>query len=358
MEKEHLILVVDDDLINLKRAQGILGDSYRIASARSGMQALAYLEKNTPRLILLDINMPGMDGFETLGKIRAMEDEHKRRIPVIFLTADTDAETETKCFEAGAADFVGKPFVAKVLISRVKRAVEIESYRLHLEEMVQEQARTITRIQDDIITGLANFIECRDGSTGTHVKNTQKYVALLTQEARKRGLFPEILTKEYEENTIKAAVLHDVGKIKISDVILQKPGRLDEEEYERMKLHAVYGGEIVEQIIADVEDPVYIKIAKEIARFHHERYDGKGYPDGLVGTDIPLCARIMALADVYDALATERCYKKPIRPLKKVFDIIEEGGGTQFDPVLTEVFLQLRPEIEQVMLENGEDIDG
>lgn len=357
MEKQHLILVIDDDLINLKRAQGILGGSYRIASAKTGMQALSYLEKNTPRLILLDINMPGMDGFEIFRRIRAMKDERKKRIPVIFLTVDTDAETETKCFEAGAADFVGKPFVAKVLISRVRRALEMELYHLHLEEMVQEQAKTITRIQDDIITGLANIIECRDGSTGMHVKKTQKYVELLTHETRRRGLFPEILTPEYETNTIKAAVLHDVGKIKISDAILQKPVRLDEKEYAQMKRHSIYGGEIVEQIIADVEDPVYIKIAKEIARFHHERYDGAGYPDGLSGTDIPLCARIMALADVYDALASERCYKKPIRPLSKVFDIIREGAGTQFDPVLTEVFLSLRPEIEQVMRENGEEID-
>ena len=205
-------------------------------------------------------------------------------------------------------DFVAKPFVPQVLVSRVRRILDNRKYQEHLEDMVSTQVDTITQMQDAVIMGIANLIESRDDSTGLHVKNTQKYVRILTKELRARKMYADILDYDYEVNTIKASVLHDIGKIKIPDAILQKPARLTEEEYEIMKKHAIYGDEIVEKIIGNVEHEKYVDIARKIARHHHERWDGTGYPDGLAGEDIPLCARIMSIADVFDALYQKRCY--------------------------------------------------
>ena len=351
-----VILVVDDDSANLMLAQRILGGEFRIAAANSGEAALRYLEQKSPDVILLDIKMPDMDGFETMEKIK--ENEEKAMIPVIFLTADKSVETETKCFQAGAFDFVGKPFVPDILLSRVKRAMELEKYHNSLTELVREQAEQLTErtkriseIQEHIIIGLANLIESRDGSTGKHVKNTQAYVGLIANGLRNRGYFPEILDDEYIQNITKAAPLHDIGKIKIPDNILQKPGRLTEEEYAVMKMHTEYSAELIQDIICDVEDENYIKILNDIAMYHHERWDGKGYPRGLAGEEIPLCARIMAVADVFDAMYEERCYKPPERPLQKVLDVLTEGRGTQFDAVVVDIFISLRSELLQIITE-------
>lgn len=338
-----IILVVDDDSANLMLAQKILGGEYRIAAANSGPAALKYLGKNRPDVILLDINMPEMDGFETMEQLKTMKDINT--IPVIFLTADKSTETETKCFQVGAFDFVGKPFVPDILKSRVKRALELEQYHNSLETLVKEQAeqlmersKRIGEIQENVIIGLANLIESRDGSTGKHVKNTQGYVELIVEELSGKGLFSDILDEEYMQNTCKAAPLHDIGKIKIPDSILQKPGRLTPEEFETMKKHTVYSTDVIKGIIGDVENEEYVRVASDIAMYHHERWDGTGYPAGLKGEEIPLCARIMAVADVFDALYEERCYKQPVRPMEKVLGILEEGKGTQFDPVIVEVF--------------------
>ena len=350
----QVILVVDDDTSNLALAQKILGKEYRIAAANSGKVALKYLENNCPDLILLDINMPEMDGFQVLEEVQRME--RFSHVPVIFLTADNDPETETRCFATGAVDFVAKPFIPDVLMSRVKKTLELEIYRANLEHMVEEQTRIITartrrisQIQDQVIMGMATLIETRDNSTGKHVKNTMTYVKMIASELKARNIYSDILTEDYIMNVYKAAPLHDVGKIKISDAILRKPGRLTEEEYNAMKLHTVYGREIINEIIGGVEDPAYVKIAEDIAMYHHERWDGTGYPIGLKGEDIPLCARIMALADVFDALYEERCYKEPIRPVYKIMQTLKEGRGTQFDPLITDVFTSLEQEIKDLL---------
>lgn len=353
---EHVILVVDDDKNNLMLAQKIFGKKYRIAAATSGMAAFKYLEKKIPDLILLDINMPGMDGFEVMERLQ--NDEIYKQIPVIFLTADDDSETETRCFRAGAHDFVRKPFVADVALSRINRILELEDYHKRLEVMVAEQAEEIERnsqkissMQEQVIIGMANLIELRDDSTGMHVKNTKKYVGMIAGKMKEEHLYADILTESYIKNMCKAAPLHDIGKIRISDLILQKPGKLTEEEFNDMKKHTVYGSDIIHEIMGGLEDDEYIKIAADIARYHHERWDGTGYPEGLSGQDIPLCARIMAFADVFDALYAERCYKKPVRPVSKVLGIIEEGRGTQFDPEITSVFLSLKEDLKR---ETGE----
>lgn len=351
---KNIILVVDDDKSNLALAQKILLPQYRIAASNSGAAALKYLEHNHPDLILLDINMPDMDGFEVMEKLR--EKEETASIPVIFLTADNLAETEIKCFRMGAMDFVTKPFVPDILLSRVDKTIELDQYRHNLEKMVKEQAdrltentRRISMIQDSVIVGMANLIESRDGSTGKHVKNTQMYVRMIADELYRRKLFVVELTPEYIEDLCKAAPLHDVGKIKVPDAILQKPGKLTPEEFDTMKLHTTYSRKIIQTIIGDVEDEHYVRIVEDIAMYHHERWDGTGYPAGLAGDSIPLAARIMAVADVFDALYEERCYKPPIRPIERIMQIMSEGKGTQFDPVIVDIFMEMLPGLKEVL---------
>ncbi len=351
---KNVILVVDDDKTNLIRAQKLLTPQYRIAACNSGNAALKYLEEHRPDLILLDINMPETDGFAVMEKLRS--GEKTENIPVIFLTADNLAETEVKCFRMGAMDYVTKPFVPDILLSRVAKTIELDQYRHNLEQMVKEQAEKITEdtrrlnmIQDSVIVGMANLIESRDGSTGKHVKNTQMYVRMIAEELRKRNLFTEELTEEYIEDLCKAAPLHDVGKIKVPDAILQKPGKLTPEEFEEMKLHTTYSRKIIKTIIGDIEDEHYVGIVEDIAMYHHERWDGTGYPAGLTGDGIPLSARIMAVADVFDALYEERCYKPPIRPIERIVQIMSEGRGTQFDPVILDVFTEMLPMFREVL---------
>ncbi|MCM1266588.1 MAG: response regulator [Bacteroidales bacterium] len=351
---KNIILVVDDDKTNLALAQKILGTQYRIAASPSGAAALKYLESNRPDLILLDINMPEMDGFEVMECLRS--NIATELIPVIFLTADNLAETEIKCFQMGAMDFVTKPFVPDILLSRVSKTIELDQYRHNLETMVNTQAQKITedamrlgRIQDSVIVGMANLIESRDGSTGKHVKNTQTYVRMIANELLSRGLFPEELNASYIEDLCKAAPLHDVGKIKVPDAILQKPGKLTPEEFETMKLHTTHSRKIIQTIIGDIEDEHYVRLVGDIALYHHERWDGTGYPAGLTGNNIPLSARIMSVADVFDALYEERCYKPPIRPIERIMQIMSEGRGTQFDPVIIDVFVDMLPQLKELL---------
>ena len=342
----RIILVVDDDTTSLKLAQKILEQDYRVATVNKGELVFAYLKHNRPDLILLDLNMPEVDGFEVMSRLQS--EPSYAEIPVIFLTANQDSEIEAKCLESGAIDFVSKPFVPLVLKGRVKRVMELFSYRRELETMVQEQTEIIvnqteqiTHIQNAVIIGMANLIEERDDSTGRHVKNTQKYVELLCNELKRRRMFEGQLTDEYIAKTVKSTPLHDIGKIRIPDAILQKPGKLTEEEFAVIKNHARYGAEIIEDILGAVEDPDYLKVAREIALYHHERWDGTGYPEHLKGEQIPLCARIMSIADVFDALYEERVYKKGIRPVRVALNVIEDGKGSQFDPEIASVFIEL-----------------
>lgn len=347
---DRIVLVVDDDPTSLKRATSIMEKDYRVAAAISGKMAFKYLEKNTPDLILLDLNMPDMDGFEVMKKLR--EDPEHAKIPVIFLAAAQTPESEAQCLEAGAVDFVNKPFIPPVLKSRVKRIMELYEYRDNLEKMVEDQGeeiiehtKKISEIQDSVIMGMANLIEERDNSTGHHVKNTQAYVRIICEGLYERGVYKETLTEEYRTNLIKTAPLHDVGKIKITDAILQKTGKLSEDEFRIMQNHTRFGADILEDILGGVEDESYLNMARDIALYHHERWDGNGYPEGLKGEDIPLCARIMAIADVFDALHEDRVYHRGINSIDKVLSIMEESSGTQFDPNIISVFLTLKDEI-------------
>ncbi len=341
---KKVILVVDDDRTNLVMAERLLSNEYSIVSVTSGEQALKFLTKRKPDLILLDINMPEMDGFEVMRNIKGNEEWEK--IPVIFLTADRDAETE--CLAMGAVDFVGKPFEPEIMRNRIRRTLEIEEYRKDLEGVVRRQTARIEKIQREIIISLANMIESRDGSTGQHVKRTSRYVEMIIEQLNKRELFAGRIDEAFIYNLVKAAPMHDIGKIKIPDQVLQKPGKLTEEEFEIMKQHSPEGGKIIHMIMEKIEEKDYIEVAYNVATFHHEKWNGRGYPDGLAGEAIPLEARIMAVADVFDALVSKRCYKDAMS-LDKAFDIIEESKGEHFDPQIAQLFLDLRPQIEEYL---------
>ena len=341
MNESRKILIVDDNSVNLKMAEQVLQEFSKPVPVTSGREALKFLEKNIPDLILLDISMPDMDGFQVMEKIK--ENPKTASVMVIFLTAKDDTDTEVKCLELGAMDFVRKPFVPKVLENRVKHALEILDYRRNLE---RDKTRKIETIQREVIMSIANLIENRDGTTGQHVKRTSRYVTQLVTLIREKGLYPDI-SEEYYYNIIKAAPLHDIGKIAIPDAILQKGSQLTPEEAEKMKEHTVIGGDIIMSNFSGIEDPDYVKVAANVARYHHERWDGSGYPQGLKGKEIPLEARIMAIADVFDALISERCYKEAFT-LDGAFEIMKESAGKQFDPELLDLFFSEPEQIERL----------
>ena len=240
------------------------------------------------------------------------------------------------------------------LIYCLKVTTQLDNHKQQLEievdkktKELREKSEKMIALQNDIIIGVANIIENRDGDTGEHVKRTSQYVEILANEAMKRGLYPKILTQHYVELLIKAAPMHDIGKIAVPDSILQKPGRLTNEEFEVIKNHAPEGGRIIKEVMGKIEEKEYVDIAYDVATSHHEKWNGAGYPHGLAGENIPLCARIMALADVFDALVSKRCYKEPMS-YDKAFGLIEEEKGTHFDPELAQIFIELREEIEKI----------
>lgn len=345
---KRTILVVDDDRLNLMVAQKLLAENYHVAAVNSGELALRYLGKNHPDLVLLDIQMPDMDGFEVMRKIQ--DDEHWRKIPVIFLTADRTAETEEECFKLGAVDYIGKPFVPSIMLQRIHRTIELEDYRRSLEHMVEQQLQRITQLQQDIIFSMANLIESRDGTTGEHVKRTSGYVNLLVEKMQEQGLYKEMLTSDYVDYLRKASPLHDIGKIAIPDAVLQKPGKLTQEEYEMIKIHAKEGGRLIRENMSRIAEQEFVEIACDMAACHHEKWAGNGYPKGLKGQEIPLAARILAIADVFDALVSERQYKKGM-PLEEAFAIMEYERGRSFEPELLDVFLAAEDELRRLMAE-------
>ncbi|EKQ53412.1 MULTISPECIES: HD domain-containing phosphohydrolase [unclassified Clostridium] len=331
---EH-ILIVDDNVTNLKFAEQSLKPHYKVTLLTSAVQTMKFLLKNTPDLILLDIKMPGINGYEILNTIKSID--RLSKIPVIFLTAVNDTESELKCLKLGAVDFIGKPFIPELMLSRIKIHLELASYRKNLETLVREKTETIENLQDSMVIGLAELVECRDGETGGHIKRTAKYLEILVYAMSEADLYSDILTDEYIRNIIRSAPLHDIGKIGISDSILLKQGNYDEAERDYMKQHTTLGGMALQKLIDATDDESFLYVAKDMALCHHEKWDGTGYPSGLSKYSIPLCARIMAIADVYDALTSERPYKKPFTH-EKAAEIIIDSAGTHFEPCIVDVF--------------------
>ena len=331
------IFVVDDNNTNLSLAEKALQEQYRVITLPSAEKMFKFLEKTTPDLILLDIEMPEMDGFEALSRLK----ENNADIPVIFLTSLIDAEVEAKGFQLGVIDFITKPFSAPVLENRIKT-------HLHIDDIIRERTAQLRNLQNAIISGFADLLESRDEETGGHVERTSTYIQILLDSLSERGIYADDIKEINRESFISSARLHDVGKIAISDTILNKPGKLTDEEFTIMKTHAIEGERAIDKIASRTYDVEFLRNARIFAGSHHEKWDGTGYPRGLTGTDIPLQGRLMAIADVYDALVSERPYKKPFPPEKAV-EIIMEGAGKHFDPLVADVFYEVRDKFEAVV---------
>lgn len=339
------ILIVDDSPENLAVLSELLQPLYQVRAATSGRKALR-IAATVPRpdLILLDVMMPEMDGYQVFEQLRA--DPATRAIPVIFVTAMDSVEAEMRGLEAGAVDYITKPIVPPVVLARVHTQLELKQARdwLHdqnsfLEAEVSRRMAENELIQEVSIRALAHLAEIRDPETGNHILRTQGYVKQLAVGLRLHPRFSNTLTDRYVALLTRSAPLHDIGKVGIPDAILRKPGPLNEQEWEVMKTHAQLGSEAIELAERDAEKDVeFLALAKEIAHWHHEKWDGSGYPDGLAGDAIPVSARIMALADVFDALISARVYKSPMA-FETARNKIAESRGIHFDPDIVDNFL-------------------
>ncbi len=339
------ILAVDDTPENLVLLGDILGPLFRVRVANSGERALRVAgTEPRPDLILLDVMMPEMDGYMVLARLR--EDPATRDIPVIFVTALDSTESEEKGLELGAVDYITKPLRPSIVLARVRTHLELKLARDWLRDqnhlLEAEVARRMGEnqlVQDVSIHALAHLAEMRDPETGNHIRRTREYVRMLALLLQDVPRFADFLTPRNIELLAKSAPLHDIGKVGIPDHILLKPGKLTAEEWVIMQTHAALGAESIAQAERDAERPVeFLRLAKEIARHHHEKWDGSGYPDGLAGGAIPISARLMALADVFDALVNRRVYKPPM-PFDEARAIIAAGSGSHFDPEVVDAFL-------------------
>jgi putative two-component system response regulator len=347
------IFVVDDNTVNLVTADETLSDHYNVITLASASTMFDFLKNIIPDLILLDIMMPDVDGFEALKRLRV--DKRYSEIPVIFLTSKNDAVTEALGFEIGVIDFISKPFSGPVLLNRIKTHLHIEAIISERTAIISEQAETLKqrtekllRLQNSITSVLASMVENRDKLTGEHITRTTAYIRILLNAMVERGVYKEEMKDWDFEVVISSARMHDLGKIAVTDLILNKTGKLTDDEFEIIKTHATEGEKIIDEIIIESGDEAFLQNAKLFAGYHHERWDGLGYPRGLKGTDIPLQGRVMAIADVYDALVSNRSYKKAFTHEKAV-EIIMENKGKQFDPELVDVFSEVNSLFRKVM---------
>ena len=357
---DEIILIVDDMPENLNVLGELLhGAGYHVKVATNGLTALNLANQQPrPSLILLDVMMPEMDGHEVLRQLRS--NINTREIPVIFLTAMNSDDDEERAFGEGIADYITKPLKPALALARVRSQLLVRQARrwlqdqnLALEAEVKRRMQENDLIQAVSIRALAHLAETRDNETGAHIQRTQAYVRLLATRLSDHPLFSQTLDNKYIEVLARSAPLHDIGKVGIPDYILLKPGKLTPEEWEIMKTHTLLGCESIALAERDIDTSVeFLQQAKEIVRSHHERWDGTGYPDGLAGDAIPLSARLMAIADVFDALISKRVYKAAIA-FSEVHKIMQEGRGSHFDPDIIDNFLSGYEEFEAIAVHYG-----
>ncbi len=353
MTQNSKLLIVDDEPLNLNVLVELFKAEFKLAVAKNGDQALQRVaDTPAPDLILLDIMMPGMDGYEVCRRLKADEKTHD--IPVIFVTAMGEVQDETRGLELGAVDYITKPISPPIVKARVKNHLELKLARDYmknqneiLERLVAERTAELKLTQDVTIQSLASLAETRDNETGGHIRRTQMYVGALA-----RYLSTQPGYEQFDERTVdlmtKSAPLHDIGKVGVADRILLKPDKLTDEEFAEMKKHPTLGRDALlraEQMLGSTSS--FLQLAREIAYSHHEKWDGTGYPDGVQGDAIPLPGRIMAIADVYDALISKRCYK-PAFSHEKAVEIICEGRGKHFDPAMVDAFVACADEFREI----------
>ncbi|NLO90092.1 MAG: two-component system response regulator [Clostridia bacterium] len=353
-KKMPTILIVDDKKINrsLLKRYLIHAGYKRIFEAENGEQALEMAREVKPDLILLDIVMPGMSGYEVCRILK--RDPKLKNIPIIFLSVLMDVEDKVRAFEEGGVDYITKPFEFEEVRARVQAHLrlfylqrELERYNKYLETMVEEKVREIYDAQMATIYAIARLAEKRDYETGQHLERTREYCRLLAEWLLRHSRYKAFIDEKFIKVLYEASPLHDIGKVGVPDAVLLKPGRLTPEEFEIIKTHTIIGAQTLEEVREKYPENAFISMGIEIARSHHEKWNGSGYPDGLKGDEIPLSARIMALADVYDALRSQRPYKEAYSH-EKSREIIVAEKGKHFDPLLVEAFLAVEKDFAAV----------
>ena len=354
LQTRATVLIVDDTLDSLSLLGTILKGLYRVKIASNGAKALQIATgTEPPDLILLDIMMPEMDGHEVCRRLK--NNPATADIPIIFLTARTDIADEELGLALGAVDYITKPVSSPIVLARVKAQLQLKAAadflrdkNAYLEEIIDKRTRDVRTIQEVMMFGLASLAETRDNETGNHIRRTQYYIKMLAEKLSFHPRFQFFLTDQNIALLFRSAPLHDIGKVGIPDVILLKPGPLTAEEYGIMKTHTTLGKEAIEKTEHRLGIEVgFLKIAKEIVHSHHERWDGKGYPQQLSGEHIPIAARLMAIADVYDAIISRRIYKEPI-PHARAVEIIHSEKGQQFDPDVADAFLSIQDDFRAI----------
>lgn len=359
-DSSHRILIVDDDASILRLLRRVLGAEYLVAEADSGEQALAMLEAFDPDLVMLDIMMPGIDGYEVCRRIRT--NPASRGVQILMVSAKSSREEQFRAYAAGADDYVTKPFDPQELQARVRLHFRLRGALGVVDPdgrgpgraagpSDRARHRFLSRFQDVTVAALTKVAELRDTETGEHLARMRCYTDILAEELSRDSAYAHQIDEQFLEDISRASPLHDIGKVGISDAILLKPGRLTAEEFETMKQHTVIGANILDRVAIDAPDIPFLAMAAEVARFHHERFDGRGYPLGLLGTNTPLAARIVALADAYDAITSLRPYKRP-QSAAAAREIIRADSGRHFDPVLVEAFLKCFDAFAQVQKRN------
>jgi len=351
---ECMVLVVDDTEANVDILVEALGDDYDVSVAMDGESALELVAEQAPDIILLDIMMPGIDGYEVCTRLKA--EPSTADIPVVFLTAMTEIDNKTRGFQLGAVDYVTKPFEIMEVKARIKTHLSLRLAQLELsnqneilELKVQERTRELSLTQEATIEAMACLAECRDPETGGHIKRTKNFLMALAQKLKKHPKYKEFLSDSNIDILYKSAPLHDIGKVGVRDGILLKPGKLTDEEFDEMKRHTIYGRDAIHFASQKLGENSFLQLAQEIAHSHQEKWDGSGYPERLAGEAIPISGRLMAIADVYDALICRRVYKSPFTHQKAV-SIILEGRGRHFDPDMVDAFMEIQEEFRQIAL--------
>lgn len=351
IEEAPQILIVDDLDVNVAILQEIIQTmGYRPLAAFSAKEALGVLKETLPQLILLDISMPDMNGYELCYILKSSK--WTRDIPVIFISAMDGSDDRVRGFKAGGVDFIPKPFEPMEVTMRIenhlkiyKMQKELEAYNYRLNRLVNEQMERIENEQKNILLALAKVTEGRDNSSGNHLENVSYNSRILAQSLSFSPLFEKEITAAFVEKIEVASMLHDIGKIQIPDEILLKPSQLDHNERKIIRQHSEIGAHILEEIYDSTEKNDFLPLAVNIARHHHERWNGTGYPEGLKGREIPICARIVSLVDIYDTLTGERCYKTAYS-IEESLEIIEECKEIYFDPDIVDVFMRIQKQLK------------
>ena len=346
------IVIIDDNVINIKIAFSALREDFEVFTALSGEKVFTFLSKIIPDLIILDIEMPGMNGFEIFDLLKA--NPETAGIPVIFLTSCESIEYEKKSYLMGAADFIHKPYYPPFLCKRIKSFFQLnalEKENRNFEEKLEYSQTEQANLQMRILKTIIELIERRNEISSGHVERTQKYVEVLLDVLVKNNIYGDIIASWERDLVLQSTMLYDLGKLSVQDAILLKPDKLEESEYTAVKMHPLEGVKIINEIRAEMAENSteanILEYAKEFAGFHHEKWDGTGYPNGLTGYNIPLPGRLMAIADVYDALISKRVYKNPYTH-KEAAEIISREKGTHFDPVLVDVFISVADKFSKI----------